>query len=209
MRHFKASGPVAGQPADRLGGARGRASQARTREAPASRPPALGPAAFNGWTWRERRRAEAHRIEGAESLSGSAPGSTAPGTEKPRWSAAGRSVLRQGRPRRKAWNRWWRHAALHPPRTLCGGRLPRPPCCGGTRACPPKPEGRRRETTGLPGAAQRTRAMAHARRLFDNRIGGTKKPAARMAGSRAAGNSTSRAQTPLRSERPLLRQAAM
>jgi len=39
----------------------------RAREAPASRPPALGPAARKGWTWWERRAAEAAPIGGAKS----------------------------------------------------------------------------------------------------------------------------------------------
>jgi hypothetical protein len=50
-------------------GARGRGSYPRTREALASRPPALRPAAFNGWTWRGRRAAEAARIRGVKSAS--------------------------------------------------------------------------------------------------------------------------------------------
>ena len=54
---------------------------AGTREALASRPPALRPAAFNGWTRRRRRGAEARRIGGP--VGPVAATSTAPGTEKP------------------------------------------------------------------------------------------------------------------------------
>ena len=98
-------------------GARGRGSYPRTREALASRPPALRPAAFNGWTWRGRRAAEAARIRGREGRFRPAPGSTAPGTEKP-------LVARREAPARSRKDRelsGLRFSARHPLR----GRFPR------------------------------------------------------------------------------------
>src|SRR5450759_4911225 len=61
-------------------GARGRASQARTREALGRRPSPLRGTAFDGWTRRGRRAAKAARIREGESFP-SAPGSYGPGTE--------------------------------------------------------------------------------------------------------------------------------
>ena len=60
-----------------------------------SRPPALRPAALNGWTRRRRRAAEAARI-GDPARIPSQPGSTAPGTEKPLPLAFERGEERRG-----------------------------------------------------------------------------------------------------------------
>src|SRR5664279_177144 len=67
-------------------GARGQASQAYLREVPGRRPPLLRGAAFTGWTRRGRRRAKACRIGGPAGPR-PRPEVTAPGTEKPLWSA--------------------------------------------------------------------------------------------------------------------------
>src|SRR5450759_5147628 len=62
-------------------GARGRASQARTREALGRRPSPLRGTAFDGWTRRGRRAAKAARIREGAALP-SAPGSYGPGDRK-------------------------------------------------------------------------------------------------------------------------------
>ena len=127
-------------------GARGRASHARSREAPHSRPPARRPAA-------PALGLHAAEMKGGGSRSGSGP----------QWGAAsppGRAA--EGAQNRRTWSAGWRarrsqgalppirrqtsvaHPALHPLALFCGGDSPRPPVERGNR------------DDGVPGAAKNT-----------------------------------------------------
>jgi len=75
-------------------------------EASASRPPALGPAAFNGWTMERRRAAEAAldlRVHACRVRSTEA---RRRGQKSRRWSAAGRVRLTGRTPRPKRGLGW-------------------------------------------------------------------------------------------------------
>ncbi|MEA2979762.1 MAG: hypothetical protein QOF09_1585 [Alphaproteobacteria bacterium] len=90
-RHFSGTGC----------GARGRASQARLREASGNRPLQLRGAAFDGWTREGRPRAEARGIRGPKRPP-SDPGSTVPGTQNAAVERRKATRPAHGRARRKA-----------------------------------------------------------------------------------------------------------
>jgi hypothetical protein len=168
-------------------GARGRGSYPRTREALASRPPALRPAAFNGWTWRGRRAAEAARIRGREERFRPAPGSTAPGTEKPLVARREAPRLRKkactvglAAPFRRAIPS---HSSRGGRRKPDYGRTRRPPNNTGDNARPNSPAstswaGAPKPARAKAGARQTTRALSHVRVI-------AKVPAIRITGGPA------------------------
>ncbi len=144
------------------GGARGRGfCNLAPREAPASRPPALRPAAFNGWTRRERRRAEARRIREAPGLPLlSRPEATAPGTEKPQVErrTATRLGKRRGPPH--GGRIGGRAARRSTPSHFAGVDSPAPPA---RRS--PKGAGGREGKSAKSGAVRRAAAHRAAARL--------------------------------------------
>jgi hypothetical protein len=94
------------RPGNRLGGlrgARGRGSSPRTREALASRPPALRPAAFNGWTCAGTKGGGSCPDKGSQRLPlRPARKLRRQGPKSPQMERRGASTLRQGCPRLEA-----------------------------------------------------------------------------------------------------------
>ena len=114
-------------------GARGRASQARTREASGNRPALLRGSALNGWTRRGRRAAKAARIR-----AGTSPPSRArkhgPGDRNRRDGAPrGARVLQKGTRHTEGLVR---HSVLHPPQLALGAQRKAPPGGAATTAYP-------------------------------------------------------------------------
>ena len=121
---FVPPGPVTGKPG--IGGAApagGVRYPALGRPWPAVRPH-YGGLPRNGCTRREARGGGSCPAKGVKSVPQARPGSTAPGTEKPRWSAERRPRLARGAERKD----WMRRSALRSPRTIRGDKrsAPRP-----------------------------------------------------------------------------------
>ena len=151
-------------------GARGRASQARTREALGRRPSPLRGTAFNGWTRHGRRAAKAARIGEGAALP-SAPGSYGPGDRNRRHGAPSGERACAGRADATNADKWRKLRTLvcaasglmiAPPSAPFPSHACRvyPICadkkCGGLRKAPLSGDGK----TAYP-APPRIRAIAH------------------------------------------------
>jgi hypothetical protein len=104
--------------------------------------------------WRERRSGGSRSRQGALRRP-IPPGSTAPGTEKPRWSAMWRArPCARVRPAARRETRWWRRVALHPLGPSGRGEKRRPHESGAGKSFEVPDIGQARYPDGSPRAAK-------------------------------------------------------